>query len=111
MYPSYFDAAAGGVVLANEGYQLSAEREAAEELGIRNIPLTRCFDFYYEDADNRAWGCVFTCRYDGEFVLQAEEVESGRFVSVDEVLSGRISPITPDTLEALAELKQRSLIP
>ena len=111
MAPGYYDAAAGGVVLSGESYELSAEREAAEELGIRDTPLERCFDFYYEDERNRIWGCVFTCRYDGEFVWQPEEVEYGYFVDVDEVLNGSISPLTTDTLEALEILKARALIP
>ena len=104
LYPGYFDAAAGGVVLADESYQLSAEREAGEELGIVDTLLTHCFDFYFEDPQNRLWGAVFTCVYDGEFVHQPEEVESGLFVCVDEVLEGVHQPVTPDTLQALKQL-------
>lgn len=101
MYPGYFDAAAGGVVLAGESYVISAEREAGEELGIYETLLDHRFDFFYEDSLNRVWGAVFSCRYDGKFVHQPEEVESGFFVSVEEVLAQRYQPITPDTLEAL----------
>ncbi len=104
MYPGYFDAAAGGVVLAGESYEVSAEREAGEELGIYATALERRFDFYYEDTLNRIWGSVFTCRYDGKFVHQPEEVESGFFVPVEEVLSESYKPVTPDTLEALRQL-------
>ncbi|MBS36369.1 MAG: NUDIX hydrolase [Thiotrichales bacterium] len=101
MYPGYYDLAAGGVVLNDESYQLSAEREAAEELGIRQTPIEHCFDFFYEDDLNRIWGAVFKCVYDGEFVLQPEEVESGRFMSVDAVRNGEVSPVTPDSEVAL----------
>jgi 8-oxo-dGTP pyrophosphatase MutT (NUDIX family) len=102
IYPGYYDGAAGGVVLAEENYDESAARELEEELGIRNVPLTSHFDFFYEEGKNRVWGRVYSCVYDGKMVLQAEEVESGQFYHVDEVL--RLSehqPFTPDSLYAL----------
>ena len=104
MYPGYFDAAAGGVVLVGESYAASAEREAGEELGIYDTLLEHRFEFFYEDSLNRIWGSVFTCRYDGRFVHQLEEVDSGFFVSVKEVLAARYKPVSPDTLKALRKL-------
>ena len=82
VYPGYYDVATGGVVLDGETYEESAVRELEEELGIRNVPLKSHFDFYYQDGKNRVWGRVFSCVYDGEIILQAEEVErvvAGRF--------------------------------
>lgn len=105
LYPGYFDLAAGGVVCAGESYEESAIREAREELGIAGSPLQRLFKFYFEDEDgNKSWGMVFSCTHDGPFVLQAEEVESGEFVELDDVLSGGIEPVTPDTLAVLNRL-------
>ena len=104
MYPGYYDAAAGGVVLSGESYEVSAERETGEELGIYDTELTHRFEFFYEDSCNRVWGSVFTCQYDGEFVHQPEEVEGGFFVPVEDVLNGKHQPVTPDTLEALRQL-------
>ena len=45
VYPGYYDVATGGVLQAGETYEQSAERELAEELGIRNIPQVPLFDF------------------------------------------------------------------
>ena len=101
MYPSYYDLAAGGVVLRDESYELSAEREAAEELGITDTPLRRVFDFFYEDALNRTWGRVFSCVYTGPLVLQPEEVQSGEYMPVDAIVERALSPVTPDTRVAL----------
>jgi isopentenyldiphosphate isomerase len=99
IYPGYFDVATGGVVLADESYDLSAERELAEELGARNAPLTPHFDFKHEDDNNLVWGRLYTCIYDGEIVLQEEEVESGSFYTMDEVLELiKKEPFTPDGL-------------
>lgn len=104
MYPGYFDLAAGGVVTEGESYDESAKREAAEELGIVDAPLTPCFVFYYEDPKNRTFGKVYTCTHEGPFTLQPEEVVSAEFRDLTDVLEGRIEPVTPDTLEALNKL-------
>ena len=104
IYPGYYDLAAGGVVAAGESYECCAEREVAEELGIRGAALDRKFDFYYADEGNRCFGRVFTCIHDGPFMLQPEEVESVRFHAVDELANGPIAPITPDTLLAFNRL-------
>lgn len=102
VFPGYYDAAAGGVVLAGESYEAGAKRELAEEMGIQGIPLTPHFEFYFANHDNRVWGSVFSCVYDGEIVLQAEEVESGAFVPIDELLRrARTEPFTPDGLYVL----------
>jgi len=99
IYPGYYDVATGGVVLADESYDLSAERELAEELGARNTPLTPQFDFKHEDDRNIVWGRLYTCQYDGEMVLQEEEVESGSFYAIDQVIElTEREPFTPDGL-------------
>lgn len=102
IYPGYWDVAAGGVVLADESYEDAAARELAEELGISGARLEPLFDQYYEDTGNRVWGRIFRCLSEGPFVLQAEEVESGRFLAPAAVLelSGR-EPFTPDGLIVL----------
>ena len=104
MYPSYLDLAAGGIVAAGETYEACAEREAAEELGIRDAPLETKFDFYYEDERNRCFGRVFACVHEGPFTLQAEEVESVAFHDVDETAAGAIAPVTPDSRLAFNRL-------
>ena len=104
VYPSHFDLAAGGVVAAGESYEECAEREAAEELGIRDTTLEPRFDLYYEDERNRCFGRVFSCVHDGPFTLQAEEVESVAFQDIDDILVSAIQPVTPDSLAALQRL-------
>jgi 8-oxo-dGTP pyrophosphatase MutT (NUDIX family) len=102
VFPGYYDVAAGGVVLAGETYEQGAERELEEEMGIRGVPLTRLFDFYFENERTCLWGCAFSCVYDGEVVLQEEEVESGAFVPVSDILHrAQTEPFTPDGLYAL----------
>ncbi len=101
IYPGYWDVAAGGVVQAGESYELSAARELAEELGVKE-KLTFLFDQYYEDADNRVWGRIFSCIHEGPFILQPEEVADGCFMEIDEALDlSTREPFTPDGLVLL----------
>ena len=105
VYPGYYDVAAGGVVLAEESYEESAERELAEELGIEGVKLTPCFDNYFEDTINKVWGRVFRCRHEGPFTLQKEEIESGGFMNVAQILNAADSQLfTPDGIEILRRL-------
>ena len=67
---------------ADESYEQNAEREIQEEMGISQVNLKPCFDFYHADEITRLWGRLFTCTYDGEFTLDPQEVESGEFMSV-----------------------------
>ena len=109
VYPSCWDVAAGGVVLAGESYEDSAVRELAEELGVEEVVCTPVFDQYFEDTGNRVWGRIFTCVHDGPFVLQPEEVESGSFLAVTEVLAlGEREPFTPDGLAILRRIHGES---
>ncbi|MBW2506716.1 MAG: NUDIX hydrolase YfcD [Deltaproteobacteria bacterium] len=102
IYPGYYDVAAGGVVLAGECYDESAKRELAEELGIKETDLTSHFTFFYQEDKNRVWGRVYSCIYDGELILQAEEVESGYFMSPLEVLAlSKKEPFTRDGIYVL----------
>jgi isopentenyldiphosphate isomerase len=102
VFPGYYDPATGGVVLAGESYEQGAKRELEEEMGIRDLPLTRLFDFYFADEKTQVWGGVFSCVYDGEVVLQEEEVESGAFMQIGDILSqAETEPFTPDGLYVL----------
>ena len=110
IYPGYWDVAAGGVVLAGESYEESANRELAEELGISGVNLQFLFDQYYEDDDNRVWGRVFTCTHEGPFTLQEEEVEYGRFMSPQIALQySEIEPFTPDGIILLKKLMAQDM--
>jgi len=103
VYPGFYDIATGGVVLAGETYEESAKRELAEEIGAKNIPLLKRFDFFHQDSQCRVWGRVFSCIYDGKIVLQKEEVESGDFCTIEEIMKLKdIKSFTPDGLYVLS---------
>ncbi len=91
------------MVQAGETYEESAERELAEEIGAKNIPLSKHFDFFHQDGHCRVWGRVFSCIYDGKIVLQKEEVESGDYYTIKEIMILKeIESFTPDGLYVLS---------
>jgi isopentenyldiphosphate isomerase len=108
IYPGYWDVAAGGVVQAQESYTESAERELREELGLTGCKLSPLFDKYFEDSRNRVWGRIFSCVSEGPFALQKEEIEHGRFISLNDIEAlHQVEPVTPDGLELLTLLPRK----
>jgi len=99
VFPGYYDPVAGGVVLAGENYEESARRELEEEMGIHDVPLSRLFDFYFENEHTRVWGDAFSCVYEGELVLQKEEVEYVELMTFADILRrSATEQFTPDGL-------------
>jgi 8-oxo-dGTP pyrophosphatase MutT (NUDIX family) len=83
IWPSYWDIAAGGVVAAGEGYEESARRELAEELGIEAW-LTGLGGSYYEDAEVALFGRSYLARHDGPYEFRDGEVARVELVSCKE---------------------------
>lgn len=105
VFPSCWDVAAGGVVLAGESYEESAVRELSEELGVEGVAIKHLFDQYFEKDTNRVWGRIFSCTHNGPFQLQEEEVAYGRFMKVSEIFElSKTEDFTPDGIETLEKV-------
>ncbi|MBM3723811.1 MAG: NUDIX hydrolase YfcD [Acidobacteria bacterium] len=101
VYPGYLDPVTGGVVLAGESYEESAERELAEEIGVRGVEIARHGDFYFE-SEAPVWGALFSCTWDGPLVYQPEEVAGGEWMNPEEALArAGTENFTPDGLVAV----------
>ncbi len=107
VYPSHWDIAIGGVLLAGESYAEGVRREIGEELGI-DAAAEELFPFRYEDPATFVQAMVYRLAHDGPFQLQAEEIVRGEFLSWPEVRE-RIArePFCPDGLQVLAEYRKR----
>jgi isopentenyldiphosphate isomerase len=102
IYPGYWDVTVGGVVAAGEDYLAAARRELHEELGISPPALRRLGPVRYQDAQTRLIGEAFLAVHDGTVTLQAEEIASGSFVPVTEVLRlVEAAPCCPDGVQVL----------
>lgn len=102
VYGGYWDVAVGGVVAAGETYDACAVRELSEEVGVVDKDLSRLFAVRYEDDRNLVNGMVFVCTTDQALRLQAEEIDEGRWVDLDEVpILVRTQRFCPDGLSVL----------
>jgi 8-oxo-dGTP pyrophosphatase MutT (NUDIX family) len=108
IYPSYYDVAVGGVVASGESYDVGAQRELAEELGITGAPPRPILAFQYEDPGNRVNARVYSCSYDGPLALQSEEIAAGEWLDLDTVIDRMQQlPFCPDGVEALLRYLDR----
>ncbi|CAL5221884.1 g4147 [Coccomyxa viridis] len=106
-FPSHYDPAPGGVVGYGESYEDNAVRELEEEMGITGACLETLFDFWYSDNTCRLWGRLFRCKSDGPFTLDPEEVETGSFMSLQEVVQLlENGPVCPDSAIAVQRYLQ-----
>ncbi|MGY2290648.1 NUDIX hydrolase [Pseudomonas sp. SDO528_S397] len=102
LYPGFWDTAAGGMVAADESYEVSAARELEEELGVAGVVLTAHDHFYFEDGGSRLWCKSFSAVWDGPLRLQPEEVMEARFLPLATVLQeAEHKPYCPDAQEGL----------
>lgn len=103
VYPSHYDVAVGGVLLAGESFPDGASREVREELGIDAAP-TPLFSMCYEDARTAVQGEVYRLVHDGPFRLQPEEIVRGEFVPVPRALARTaVEPFCPDGIQVLRQ--------
>ena len=85
-FPGAWDSSASGHLDSGEGYDDCALREIKEELGVvLTRPPERMFkvDACIETGQEFAW--VYRGFWDGAFVLQAEEIETGAWFGFSEI--------------------------
>lgn len=87
VYPSRRDFAAGGVIGAGEDPREAAVRELAEELGITDAPLVALSPGFYADDHTRYHGFCFTAEWDGPIRWQPEEVASGGWMTLEDLVA------------------------
>lgn len=83
--PGYYDMKAGGILTEGETYEINAQRELEEELGIKNTKLNFLFTHKYQDNKGKAFFYAFKCIYDGKITTQKEEVIHGEFMSIEKL--------------------------
>lgn len=107
LFPGLYDMFAAGTVEAGESYQACAERELAEELGVRGVPLERLFHHLYQGAATRAHTEVYRVVWDGPIVTQPSEISWGEFRSREAIVANREGfDFVPDGAELFARYAQ-----
>jgi len=85
IYPSYFEGSLSGHVSSGENYAEAAKRELKEELNISGKPK-ELFKYELYNTEEQAIFKLFIIEnYDGEITLDREEVESGKFMNVEDI--------------------------
>jgi isopentenyldiphosphate isomerase len=110
IFPARYDMFVGGVVHSGETYAAGALREAAEELGVPDLPQpVPLFTFLYADPAYAWFMAVHEVRWDGPVRPQAEEIAWHAFLPEEE-LRRRLGEWewVPDGLEAYRRLRAQS---
>jgi isopentenyldiphosphate isomerase len=85
VFPKYYDMFVSGMVPAGETYDQAARREAAEEVGQRNVVLRPLGKWRFDHDKVPQWAALYTATVTGPVVPQPEEVEWFDFLTEDEL--------------------------
>lgn len=83
--PGKWDTACGGHVDFGEDIATALHREVHEELGVDSYKPIFIKKYVFESARERELVHVFTATYDGEVKPSSEELDGGRFWSIDAI--------------------------
>lgn len=83
--PGKWDTAVGGHIDLGENVEQALQREVMEELGISNFNPEFITSYLFESDRERELVFVHKTIYDGEITPNKEELNGGRFWSIEEV--------------------------
>lgn len=83
--PGKWDTAVGGHVDYGEEIPEALRREAREELGLTEFQPLFILSYIFESEREREYVNVFTAIVKGDNVVPSDELDSGRFWTVDEI--------------------------
>ena len=85
--PLLWTVSCSGHVLTGESYEVTAIRELSEELGIENVKITFLTKYIYKSLNETEITSFYKLLYDGEIILQKDEIMEGKFFSKGELNS------------------------
>ena len=103
-HPRLWDSSAAGHVDAGEDYDVAANRELREELGVA-AELTRVAKLPASERTGQEFIWLYQARYDGPFELARSEIEYGEFFPTD-VVSAWLKARPEDFAPGFAECWQ-----
>ncbi len=85
LLPGKWDTAVGGHIGINEKLETALKRETFEELGITNLEAQFLGSYVWESSRERELVFSFLCRHYDHIHIDNDEVDEGRFWSIDEI--------------------------
>jgi isopentenyl-diphosphate delta-isomerase len=79
-HPGYWGSSVAAYLFAGESYRAAAERRLAEELGVRDVPLTYVGKTSMEDDGSHKFISVFAATCNGPFSFDRSHIESLEFL-------------------------------
>jgi|GEM_PF-255152 len=108
MDPGRWAVGVGGHVDSGESYERAAEREATEEIGITCKPRFT-FKILVEMKAEREMANIYTCRHDGPFSFNKEEIEGLKFIpkakAIEMMKSGRMTEFDMQIMRRFFRIK------
>ena len=83
--PGRWDTSVGGHIDLGENVDQALRREVREELGIEDFEAEKIAQYVFESAREKELVFVHRTVYDGEITPNSEELDGGRFWSIEEI--------------------------
>ncbi len=106
--PGKWDTSVGGHLDLGEEYQAAAWREMNEELGIVPHKIEFLYKYCHSNSYETEYVSTFQCEWDGEISVNRDEIEDGRFWSLEEIKQNiQQDCFTPNFLDELRRYKNQ----
>lgn len=104
--PGKWDTSVGGHVDTGEDYREAAIREMHEELGIASSNIEFLYKYLHSNSYESEYVSTFSCLWDGPVTTNEQEIEEGRFWSIDEIeINLEKGLFTPNFVEELGRYR------
>lgn len=109
--PGKWDTSVGGHISLNETIETALNREAKEEIGLVNVRSTFACRYLWKMETESELVFLFYTTYDGEILINTNEIEEGRFWNISEI-NKRLGDgsLTPNFEIEFSLLKKMSIL-